>query len=323
MEPRAKYDAGIALMPSTAIEAEASTFRMTGEKIQLLKDTFCKGATDAELELALALIQRTQLDPFARQIAFIKRWDGKLQREVMTPQVTIDGARLLAQRTGRYGGQLGPWWCGPDGEWRDVWLKSDAPAAAKVGVIRVGWAEPLYAVARFDAYAARNKDGRPVALWGSMPDVMIAKVAESLALRRAFPAELSGVYSDDEMAQASNAASHEAAAPTRRADPPRPPRQRAANDSEPERGAAMVGWSEFWPWAKSKGIQNEDDVIALTGSGTKNNTPQEVRERVEAAMEEMSRAVAARENGEIEDGEFVDVAAFDVPAADRTPAAFR
>jgi phage recombination protein Bet len=180
-------------------EALAIRGDLTRDQVELLKRTIAKGATDDELQLFAQTCNRLRLDPFARQIFLVKRWDTNLGREVAQSQVSIDGFRLTAQRSSEYRGQMAPQWCGKDGKWVDVWLSDDLPAAARVGVYRAGFAEPLVRVAVFASYAQYKKGGDLNRMWQTMPDVMIAKCAEALALRAAFPAELSGVYAPEEM----------------------------------------------------------------------------------------------------------------------------
>ena len=158
--------------------------------VRAAKAIIARDAPDHIIKLVLYRCSQLGCDPMGRMIYAIER------KGVWSLQASIDLFRAVAEASTDYAGQIGPFWCGEDGVWVDAWLKKTPPVAAKVGVERTGFKNPLFAVARFDEYAA----GGP--MWQKMPSTMISKCAEALALRRAFPAKLTGLYTSDEMQQA-------------------------------------------------------------------------------------------------------------------------
>jgi phage recombination protein Bet len=173
----------------------------TPEQAQLISTTIAPGCSSDELKLFAYACQRTGLDPFSKQIYAIKR--GK-----MTIQVGIDGLRAIAERTGQLDGSETFWIGDTEGsQWSDVWLGSKPPSAAKTIIYRKGCGHPFVGVARFQDYNAGQ------GLWSKMPAAMIAKCSEALALRKAFPADMSGVYTTDEMEQAEEVTVTPVAAP--------------------------------------------------------------------------------------------------------------
>jgi phage recombination protein Bet len=190
-----------------ATDLALNTEDLDKPKIELLKRTVCRGATPDEFELFLLICKRTRLDPFANQIYAVKRKvydeNTKKYEDKMTFQTGIDGARLTAQRTHEYQGQVGPEWCGKDGVWKDVWLDDkNPPFAARVGVMRKGFSAPTWGVCRWKGYAQHfKKDGDWVlsSFWQRNPDGQLAKCAEMQALRKSFPQELGDLFIEEEM----------------------------------------------------------------------------------------------------------------------------
>lgn len=185
--------------PPAPLDIMAYAGGMTAAQVDLIKRAVITGGTrqvtDNELALFLTICNRRGLDPFAKQIYGImrkrKQRDGTWSEELVI-QVSIDGYRLLAEQTDRYEGMVGPQWCGADGQWVDVWLKAEPPAAARVGVYRTGCREPFWGIATYREFA-ETRDGKPVGKWVDMPAHMLSKVAEAAAIRKAFPQAVSGL----------------------------------------------------------------------------------------------------------------------------------
>lgn len=152
---------------------------------------------DEDLLLFLYTAKRSGLDPLTRQIYAIYRWDYRLGRDKMAIQVSIDGMRLAAQRTGQYAGQTDAEFDSQEGSY---------PKWAKVTVKKIIGTQIVEttATARWTEYAVVDKNGAPSNMWAKMPYLMLGKCAEALALRKAFPNELSGLYAAEESSQAND-----------------------------------------------------------------------------------------------------------------------
>lgn len=179
-------------------EGRRARLEFSEEQRRLIRDSFASGASDAEFEVLIEIARARRLDPLLRQIHFVSRWDGEKARSVWAAQVSIDGLRAIAERTGLYAGQDEP---------EFVHNPDNTLKLCKVRVWRRDWPRPSVGVAYWAEYVQTVRDrqtgkARPTAMWGRMPHVMLAKCAESVALRRAFPEDMSGLYTGEEMGNA-------------------------------------------------------------------------------------------------------------------------
>jgi phage recombination protein Bet len=160
--------------------------------------------------------ERTGLDPLARQIYCIPRLGkGGIEWGIQTG---IDGFRVVAERSKKYAGQDAAEWLTHDQQWVDVWIREvhgqrndkgeiapDAhPLAARVRVYRHDWKDdkPAVGIATWDEYVQVTSKGEVTSMWRQRGPGQLAKCAEALSLRKGFPQDLSGLYTDDEMAHA-------------------------------------------------------------------------------------------------------------------------
>jgi len=153
--------------------------------IDVLRQSKFRDFNDAEVRYACAVSKHLQLNPLLNQIHFVKRAGA------VVAQVGIDGFRLAALRTGGYAGNDDAIFEGPE--------KQPTKATVTVHKIVSGVKCAFTGTARWDEYYPGDKLGT---MWRKMPHTMLAKCAEALALRKAFPQELAGLRTDEEMAQA-------------------------------------------------------------------------------------------------------------------------
>ena len=226
------------------------------KQLAALRQIGVENASNGDLAVFFHQVTRTGLDPFARQIYMIVRKEKGQYKQ--TIQTGIDGFRLIARRASDQRGEVLEYedtlWCGPDGQWVDVWLKQEAPAAAKVTVIRGGGRFP--AVALFHEYAGVKYDGGLTKMWATKGALMLAKCAEALALRKAFPQDLSGLYTSDELQQADDGPQQQNRPVGAHAAPAAPECPIPADFASKIDSATNVEWLD---WARGRLAQHEAD----------------------------------------------------------------
>jgi hypothetical protein len=183
----------------------------TPQELVALKKEHAPNATQEQFDLWMAECRNRKAAPVHDvylQIRSVKEWDEDTKTKVFKKKAiygtTIGFLRTIAQRSGNYAGQLPTIWIYEDGKEYEVALKGQQPYAAKVSVLRTGWAQPITVVARWDAYAQTykdNKDGKEKLnpTWALRGPEQLEKCAEALALRKAFPEEASSLYLPEEI----------------------------------------------------------------------------------------------------------------------------
>ena len=176
-----------------------SLARTSASGLDRLRQQFAPKATDEDLAYFAEVCRHLEVDPWAGHICLIGRLDRTTGEMVHKPQLMVAGRRYIAQRTTppdrradvvraeglhprrpahRRAGDSEP---GP----------GSPPYAARCLVYRDDWDRPANGTVKWSEFAQTFQprgggDRQPTPTWAQMPSHMLGKVAESLALRRAF-----------------------------------------------------------------------------------------------------------------------------------------
>lgn len=178
---------------------------LSEEKIDLIRKTVAKDANDLELQMFLHLCGQYQLDPFLKEIYFMKRkvWNAYKNGydEVPTMMVSRDGFLSIAHKSGQFGGMKTVCLVSPTGtlsmQESEITPQGFNLVGAKCTVWNKSFPYPVEQSVSFNEYCVFTKDGKRQGLWNTKPETMIKKVAEAQALRKAF--NVHGVYLQEEM----------------------------------------------------------------------------------------------------------------------------
>lgn len=270
-------------MNQIAIKQNETPEMFNLKHLQLIKDSYFKGASNEEFELFMHVCKRTGLDPAFKQIHPVSRWNAKLNRNTLTFQVGIDGFRLIAERTGRYApGREPTYTYDKDGK------VISATSYVKKQTADGTWHE-IAATAFYSEYVQKTKEGKVMGMWAQMAHNQLAKCAESLALRKAFPGDLSGLYTKEEMDQAD--------IKDITPDIEMVERPKNISSDQAEELSSIIAecdqnsQTKFLGWLKTKGVETLDQLPLALFEGIKNAALKKRDEYIVMKSEQELKAV--------------------------------
>jgi phage recombination protein Bet len=215
------------------------------EIVATLKQTVAQGLSDPEFALFAEHCKGTGLNPFKKEVWAIKA-GGRLQ--VMTG---INGYWQIANRHPQFdGAETGM--INKAGEW----VKS-VPGNDFLGAWCRVYRKDRKIAMEGEAFLSDYQKNTPI--WTQTPRIMIKKVAESIALRKAFPQELNGTYTEEEMPVTYAASKAEPvvvpAEVIAREEPPKMICQYDISDLAPEKREAAIAL------LRKAGAVTDDDLL--------------------------------------------------------------
>jgi phage recombination protein Bet len=261
-------------------------FNYSPEELKAMKNEYAKQATQQQFDLWIAECRNRGLVPVkdvVLQIRATKEWNPETRVKDFVKKAvhitTIQALRKLAERTGKYAGQLPSVWIYLDNTGSPS-IESEVPLpdlnnlsaprrpwAAKASVVRKGFEHPITVPARFEAYAQYFSDGGTQSLnstWANRGPEQLEKCAEALALRKAFPEELGGLYLQEELRDEETVAATAQDESVQKTETPEPkkPVARKKKESVPDAGKPWGG--EFESKPASEQFSNVSSVSDTT-----------------------------------------------------------
>ena len=180
-----RKDKKITLRDRKKAQPKAFIYFSEAEK-KTIQETVAKKLDQPQTKIFFYTCQALGLNPLLNEICAVPYKNRETGASTLSIQVMRDGFLSIAHRSGKFAGL-------------ESGVKTDDD-----GKIICGWAkvyhrdfnQPVYQEADFEEYNTPTKNGKPT-LWASKPKTMIKKVAESMALRKAF--NVNGVYAPEEM----------------------------------------------------------------------------------------------------------------------------